>query len=1507
MRKSDKSYGGLLASVLRNQFVEASPLDDDYEAKFPSFLKAATKFKDDDHFLSGFVELRSMLSDTKSLDDIDILTLLQPFLLLIRSPEISCRVTSLAVHSLVLFFKYDIIDTSRPNIYQCMSQIVSALSHCRFEGSDQSQDDILLVKIIRLLESITISRYSSYLSNDSMYEIVSTCFSVAINTRRDEMLRNAAQMSLLNVTELMFSKLRHIKGDSEDPRNHNIRGMETELSSSESLPDDTIGGVSRKPSDEVSEEEDENDKQTTPEPKEQPEETLSDENFTSFGIPCMREYLIHAVDILSASNKAKFSEGTKLLALEILSRVIEIAGPYLHKHPYIFKLLADKGCHNILEIIRSTASNILLAEALKVSLSLFLNAPQGLTLQFELFFQILMDSIVSKWPSMEKDLDTMNETVFEMAERGKYEKVSLTEKEVKDLSKEFDTSKQSVSKEMIVETLSILWCRSPYIFINLFKAYDCDFERSDVALNLIKLLCRLSATDASLFTTGSVPPICMEGLLSLIDGMFERVQEGMKQHIDLSKSSVPDLLVQRSKKADFIECTMFWNKKPQKGLEKLQEKGFISNIHDEDEVAQFLYERSTRMNKTKLGELLSKPANINLLKKFISRLDFQNLRPDEALRLLLTNFRLPGEAQEIERVVECFNDRYIACQNYEDDETDTSKSETEDGAEEKVAPDKDALFVLSYSIIMLNTDLHNPNVKDPMTMEDYQKNLRGCYNGKDFPSWYTERIYRSIRDHEIVMPEDMKGTSKWLEAKWHVVMSEQGNEKNSLKSFSSSNNETLASQLQFDARIFEKTSRYIISTLVNMFDNDTHDGISIRMMSTIERCAAVAKYYGNNDIVESILEIVTHMTTLTGIKVSPYAELVEQDTPSVRLYVEKEKKAITVSKQSIILGHDFKAQVSLVALMRILKRINFRVFSQWKYVMKCILKLFENGLIKPDAFPEFQAKVGLDKLELPKPKYELIRKNQANDTGILSTFSSYLKGLSDDTPEPTEDEIDSTLSALECVKSSSIGTLFRDVSKTNSANIKALETVLIESLPSKEVKEGETFDYTEYLYLMESCVCCALVEKDSEITTKIVKTCDQILEDLGDVPANFEIRILTYELLLLHLCDSSNSDLLKKNVNRIAKAFDKGKANYVDASGSLIEPLEVLTMSGPEWCQKQLLSDPQYWKILRVFASTPSKTEEIFGIVNRIINEQPKLINSSSYMNMLGLLDEISAVGAYGAQYEQKDSKDKKSNPFAEVISTAEKSITLTQQLSDIVETDDFIQSLTKEDTKKMVSPWYPLIEALSHQCYNPCRRLRDHALKSLTGLLVSDTLPVDKLSSERIIDSACFRLLLELCKPEVIATDPKGMLKTQQDVVNLSCKIILLYKMDQTTNTASWGRLLALTNKLLKQSPKNSSGIEDEVIEIEQNAMRVNAKEIHFNTLNNLKISKSLKVMVKSVMEESDGKVEDRNGKDKKKDQKKKDEKDKKEVKENVKNAKKNEKRAKEDGGEEKKASATN
>jgi brefeldin A-inhibited guanine nucleotide-exchange protein len=52
--------------------------------------------------------------------------------------------------------------------------------------------------------------------------------------------------------------------------------------------------------------------------------------------------------------------------------------------------------------------------------------------------------------------------------------------------------------------------------------------------------------------------------------------------------------------------------------------------------------------------------NITIMHAFVDQLEFTNLPFVDALRLFLQSFRLPGEAQKIDRYMLKFAERYIA-------------------------------------------------------------------------------------------------------------------------------------------------------------------------------------------------------------------------------------------------------------------------------------------------------------------------------------------------------------------------------------------------------------------------------------------------------------------------------------------------------------------------------------------------------------------------------------------------------------------------------------------------------------------------------------------------------------------------------------------------------------------------------------------------------------------------------------------------------------------------------
>jgi Sec7-like guanine-nucleotide exchange factor len=124
------------------------------------------------------------------------------------------------------------------------------------------------------------------------------------------------------------------------------------------------------------------------------------------------------------------------------------------------------------------------------------------------------------------------------------------------------------------------------------------------------------------------------------------------------------------------------------------------------------------------------------------------------MRELLESFRLPGEAQQISRITETFASSYYA--SGPGDWSPGSRLPVLIEFPPAEVKSQDAVYILAYSVIMLNTDLHNPQIRvkrsllgawmpdlsgfqKRMSIEDYQRNLRGVNDNTDFSPEYLVR------------------------------------------------------------------------------------------------------------------------------------------------------------------------------------------------------------------------------------------------------------------------------------------------------------------------------------------------------------------------------------------------------------------------------------------------------------------------------------------------------------------------------------------------------------------------------------------------------------------------------------------------------------------------------------------------------------------------------------------------------------------------------------------------
>lgn len=177
-----------------------------------------------------------------------------------------------------------------------------------------------------------------------------------------------------------------------------------------------------------------------------------------------------------------------------------------------------------------------------------------------------------------------------------------------------------------------------------------------------------------------------------------------------------------------------FNMESKKGVQFLISHGLV--LETPEDVAQFLY-KEEGLNKTAIGDYLGEKNDFNeaVLKAFVELHDFTDLILVQALRQFLWSFRLPGEAQKIDRMMESFAQRY--CQLNPD-----------------IFTNPDTCYVLSFAIIMLNTSLHNPSVKDKPSVEQFITMNRGINDGENLPRELLVSLFDSIKTEPFKIPED---------------------------------------------------------------------------------------------------------------------------------------------------------------------------------------------------------------------------------------------------------------------------------------------------------------------------------------------------------------------------------------------------------------------------------------------------------------------------------------------------------------------------------------------------------------------------------------------------------------------------------------------------------------------------------------------------------------------------------------------------------------------------------
>jgi golgi-specific brefeldin A-resistance guanine nucleotide exchange factor 1 len=844
----------------------------------------------------------------------DAPSLLHPFLQVIQASATSAPITSLALVAITKIFTYNLISYDSPRLSVAMQLLSAAITHCRFEASDSAADEIVLLRILKLMEGMLSGPGGDLLSDESVCEMMETGLSMCCQSRLSELLRRSAEMSMIKMCQVIFERLKYLEVEAgndfealDEKTKEDMDAVKMDPSANgndavaSSLAAPTLG-ESRPSSSEIARNGPSSEQHlagngpdgTAGAASEDPE----DRETRPYSLPSIRELFRVLVDLLDPHDR-QHGDNMRVMALRIIDVALEVAGPSIAKHPTLALLAEDRLCRYLFQLVRSDNMAIL-HESLIVAGTLLATCRGVLKLQQELFLSYMVACLHPRVeiprepgidPSLYADVPQAPKLVKpppSQSSSGRSTPVPVKDRQKLGME---GGSRKPDAREAMVECVGAL-ARIPSFMVELYVNYDCEVDRIDLCEDMVGLLSRNAIPDSATWSTTSVPPLCLDALLGYVQFIAERLGD------EPLTDGYPDraqLREQRRIKKIIIKGAAKFNEHPKVGLAYLKSQGIIEDAEDPDSVAKFL-KGTSRISKKILGEFLSKKGNEGMLEAFLNRFDFTGKRVDEALRELLESFRLPGESALIERIITSFSHKYCS-------------HSTPEGV-----ADKDAVYVLSYAIIMLNTDQHNPNLKaqNRMSYTDFARNLRGVNGGQDFATQYLQDIYDSIKSNEIILPDEHDNKHAFDYA-WKELL---------LKT-ESAGSLVICNTNIFDTDMFASTWRPVIATLSYVFMSASDDAVFHRVITGFDQCARIAARYGLTEAMDQIIYCLSYISTLAT------------ETPSntaLNTEIQVEENSVMVSEMAVKFGRDFKAQLATVLLFRVINGNESQIGKSWAYV-----------------------------------------------------------------------------------------------------------------------------------------------------------------------------------------------------------------------------------------------------------------------------------------------------------------------------------------------------------------------------------------------------------------------------------------------------------------------------------------------------------------------------------------------------------------------------------------------
>ncbi|KAL7141011.1 hypothetical protein ABFS83_08G025900 [Erythranthe nasuta] len=915
--------------------------------------------------IMSFKELRkNIFSWQNHWHTIDPVLYLQPFLDIIKSDETGAPITGVALSSVYKILNLQILDSETVNVDNALHLIVDAVTSCRFEVTDPASEEVVLMKILQVLLACMKNKASISLNNHHVCSIVNTCFRIVHQaSSKSELLQRISRHTMHELVRCIFSHL----PDLDDKSHELARGSKSSPNTEDNVAEPSHTVQDKQYVDGYTSVESDSKKDNNTTVKDSTS-TADSSMMDPYGVPCMVEIfhflcsllnVMENIEVGPRSNPIAYHEDVPLFALGLINSAIELGGASFGNHPKLLALIQDELFYNLMQFGLSM-SPLILSTVCSIVLNLYHHLRTKLKLQLEAF------------------ISTVLLRIAESKHGASYQQ-------------------QEVAMEALID-----FCRQPMFVTELYANYDCDISCSNVFEGLANLLSRSAFPVNS--PLSAMNTLALDGLIVLLHGMAERVGHDSsgpgEASLELQEFKpfwtlrchdydeplhwVPFVHNMKNLKRMLMTGVDHFNRDPKKGLEFLQGLHLLPDKLDPRSVA-CVFRYTMGLDKNLIGDFLGghDEFSVLVLHEFSRTFDFQDMNLDTALRIFLETFRLPGESQKIQRVVEAFAESYF--------------EQSSD-----ILVNKDAALLLSYSLILLNTDQHNSQVKKKMSEEDFIRNNRNINGGNDLPRDFLSELYHSISENEIRMVPDQGGASGVLTRSHWLGLTHKAKQTSPYIVSDS------GSHLDYD--MFAILSGPAIAAISVVFDHAEQDYV---LQSCIDGYLAIAKLSASYNFGEVLDDLVVSLCKFTTLLHPSFNE-----------------------RSILYFGDDIKAKMATIAVFTIANRYSDHIRSGWRNILDCILSLQKIGLL-----PARLASDATDELEPPSSDNDQVKTSAAQSppsqvppatparksSGIMSRFSLLLSYDSEEpAPQPSEEQLAARQRTLQAIQNCHIDTIFAE-------------------------------------------------------------------------------------------------------------------------------------------------------------------------------------------------------------------------------------------------------------------------------------------------------------------------------------------------------------------------------------------------------------------------------------------------------------------------------------------------